>query len=700
MRGALHPVWPDAFRLTGYQPGVRLRTGLACFAVMAVAAFLLFFRLGEVRAPIWDEAYYLTAAARIHEGRVQFASHPPLGLMLIAAGDTASGLNRDFDWRGIASVKSVKAEQVPASFDYRGPRLASALFGTLAAGLFFLLMLELSGSLSLGLILSTLFLCDPALIAQFRAAHLDAFQIAFVLGGLLCGLRALKTPGSLIWTAGFAAAIAAAAMVRVNALALGTMGLVLLWPCLRSGDWRQALRQSLAAAVSALVVVSASFALMLGMAKSMPDDFSAAGRIDRAHVSADYLAVDATTGLRAYITDYTGYMAADMTGLGKTDANASHPWQWLVGSGAITYRWDANDQSVSAIGLIPNRAAWLLSLAGVVLTLIALRKRPEPVRVVLVIGWLVSMAALVWLDGQRMMYAYHYFIPLLLGYAMLARTLRKQRISEGALWGSLTAVTAFAALSLPLALNQRVSRTQCHLFLKDCGKPAPPLSLRTALLHNKAMDSLEESDVIDGRDAQADTFEVSHDHWPEYNAALKNRGSLDVWFDPQMDRFSLPSGRPSHPLRFSDSAIVAMQNMGKSLQNTFNTASNKLDCAKITSCQAQSQSDRFENEGRQRNLPPLFARRDRHSAWSYHDGCEMDKAGEVDGASVVAGSEAPEMLDAVTPTPAQPEPVEGRAPTLPENHKGRHAGWRGGLWFGKCCPGIVPRAAGLRRARR
>lgn len=32
-----------------------------------------------------------------------------------------------------------------------------------------------------------------------------------------------------------------------------------------------------------------------------------------------------------------------------------------------------------------------------------------------------------------------------------------------------------------------------------------------ALLHNKVMDSLEESDVIDGRHAPTDTCEVSHD---------------------------------------------------------------------------------------------------------------------------------------------------------------------------------------------
>ena len=31
-------------------------------------------------------------------------------------------------------------------------------------------------------------------------------------------------------------------------------------------------------------------------------------------------------------------------------------------------------------------------------------------------------------------------------------------------------------------------------------------------------------------------------------------------------------------------AIVAMQNMGKNLQNTFQTAASKLVCAKTTSC--------------------------------------------------------------------------------------------------------------------
>lgn len=44
-------------------------------------------------------------------------------------------------------------------------------------------------------------------------------------------------------------------------------------------------------------------------------------------------------------------------------------------------------------------------------------------------------------------------------------------------------------------------------------------------------------------------------NWPEYNSALKRRGSLEIWFDPQLHWLSRPCGRPGRPMRFLDSAI-------------------------------------------------------------------------------------------------------------------------------------------------
>ena len=58
---------------------------LGLVALIASVNFLV--GLGEPRGAIWDESYYLTSTQRYLDGVAQFASHPPLGLMLIAAGD-------------------------------------------------------------------------------------------------------------------------------------------------------------------------------------------------------------------------------------------------------------------------------------------------------------------------------------------------------------------------------------------------------------------------------------------------------------------------------------------------------------------------------------------------------------------------------------------------------------------------------------
>jgi hypothetical protein len=44
-------------------------------------------------------------------------------------------------------------------------------------------------------------------------------------------------------------------------------------------------------------------------------------------------------------------------------------------------------------------------------------------------------------------------------------------------------------------------------------------------------------------------------NWRTYNAALKQRGSLLIWFDPEMEWLAAPSGRRGRPAIFSDAAI-------------------------------------------------------------------------------------------------------------------------------------------------
>ncbi|SNR81066.1 Transposase DDE domain-containing protein [Puniceibacterium sediminis] len=46
-------------------------------------------------------------------------------------------------------------------------------------------------------------------------------------------------------------------------------------------------------------------------------------------------------------------------------------------------------------------------------------------------------------------------------------------------------------------------------------------------------------------------------NWPSYNTALKQRGSLPIWFDPEMVWVPPPGGKRGRQRQFSDAAIQA-----------------------------------------------------------------------------------------------------------------------------------------------
>ena len=55
--------------------------------------------------------------------------------------------------------------------------------------------------------------------------------------------------------------------------------------------------------------------------------------------------------------------------------------------------------------------------------------------------------------------------------------------------------------------------------------------------------------------SKAATSRYHTTNWSDYNAALRRRGSLSVWFDPKMTWHAERSGKRGHPEAFSDSAI-------------------------------------------------------------------------------------------------------------------------------------------------
>ena len=50
-------------------------------------------------------------------------------------------------------------------------------------------------------------------------------------------------------------------------------------------------------------------------------------------------------------------------------------------------------------------------------------------------------------------------------------------------------------------------------------------------------------------------------NWPAYNEAVKRRGSLTIWFDPEMSWDAAPTGRRGRQQTYSDAAIQTCLSM-------------------------------------------------------------------------------------------------------------------------------------------
>lgn len=91
---------------------------------------------------------------------------------------------------------------------------------------------------------------------------------------------------------------------------------------------------------------------------------------------------------------------------------------------------------------------------------------------------------------------------------------------------------------------------------------APPRDGLAAVPHqtwpcctNRARDSLHEFSMTAGRHEQSGPYEVQDHELVGLQYALKRRGSLTIWFDPDMTWRAPPTGKRGRQPSFSDAAI-------------------------------------------------------------------------------------------------------------------------------------------------
>ena len=429
---------------------------------VAVFAFFTFF-WNYTNPPYlyWDENYHIASAQKYLNGTFFMEPHPPLGKMLIAAGEGLLDANPGADDEFIGTDY---ARELPEGFSFQGYRFFPALFGWAIAPLLYLVFLLITRKPIWAFVLSFLYVFDTALITHSRAAMLDSIMLFFCVGmiALYFLIREFKDHKhgfplcSLLFGIAFGCAMATKALALI---------MVLLVPATilhmqktknkkqiansKHSLWLSTLNSQLSTLNYKLVAqfITLSFCgflityigiwqLHFSMGKnvipSLPDQgYYQASDTYKSLIHGEQ--VDTMLMLSENVHFLSHYSrGVPKLNLCKADENGSPFYFWPFGARSINYRWETPDSfHYLYIQLVANPVIWGVALLSLFLAFAllvgsailpiqgTLRYRNE---LLLWSGmWASYMIAVSQID--RVMYLYHYFIPLIFSFIVVAYVL-------------------------------------------------------------------------------------------------------------------------------------------------------------------------------------------------------------------------------------------------------------------------------------
>ena len=392
-------------------------------------------------ALFWDENFHIAAAQKYQNDIFFMEPHPPLGKLLIAAGEHLLNEN-EFDNQYIDTdyardLPPVAEGEKP--FSFAGYRLFPTLAGWLTTIVLFGIFLFLTRGHGLFATLLTFpLIFDNAMIVHSRGAMLDSTMLFF---GSLCILAFLlilqpKKPPWIAYAGSALFGISFAAVMTTKVLGLI---LILLVPLLAI-----ALRKELRKLVMCILCLVSCFLLAyvsiwnihFSLGKTLNPSLSNGGTYEASDAYIDI--VNGAGGpflaqfyiqwyeSTKFVKHYSG--GVPELDLCKADENGSPYFLWPIGSRTISYRWETpgDDKGYQYLYLISNPVGWGLGLLGILGSFcligawlfLPLRQKIKnlPLIATFLMLWLCYMIAVSQLD--RVMYLYHYFLPLLFSYIL------------------------------------------------------------------------------------------------------------------------------------------------------------------------------------------------------------------------------------------------------------------------------------------
>lgn len=420
--------------------------------LVLVLSFAIYFPFyGSPSAMFWDENYHIASAQKHLDGVMYMEPHPPLGKMLMAVGEQLFGGNAALDKSALNRTDYLKGEEMPTGMNFTGWRWPSTVMMLLSVLFFYGILNRITQKEWLAAGFSSLLIFDNALVVHARAAMLEGIQLFFVLAALYYCVRvitqkmyqhrAIKISDYAILGALIGAVIA----VKINGFILLLLFVMLYgvdqWDNIK--NWRFPaliirLCQTAPTGVAAMLIIFFGvFYIHIGMGKNIIDN-----RVYKA--SPEYIAQIRQGNTWSPSTFVIGmrdnfkYMSEYADGVPRLDEckvgeNGSFAMDWTLGKKTISYRWDkvTNDgiSTVSYKYLVANPIVWFSVLFGIILSSGLIMSRyvyGNVVKDTPLFYWICAFTGLYLaymiaiLQIERVMYLYHYLVPLIFGMINLA----------------------------------------------------------------------------------------------------------------------------------------------------------------------------------------------------------------------------------------------------------------------------------------
>ena len=409
----------------------RARSALLLILVLSFLTYVHNFQ--RPQAFFWDENYHIASAQKYLSGVFFMEPHPPLAKLMIGLGEKLldrNAVDNQF-------TKTDYATDPPPGFDFLGYRLFPVLLSWLTAPLLFLIFLLIARNAFWATLLTFPYVFDTALIVHSRGAMLDGimnfFFVACILAFLLVrewrGKRGKFVAASVLFGVSFGLLLATKLFGLLLVLLIPA-AVAMLWPD------RKGIARFLLAAVIPFIIVylgvwMVHFRLATAIEPKLPDGgYYQSSKSAKAHLndgtSSSLLAFPVM--LRDALKFVTHYeRGVPRLDLCKADENGSPFFLWPFGGRTINYRWETPDSNAYRyLYLVPNPVVWAAGLLGIGLSVLLLvtpllvpgatfpRRRFLMLTFLgLYIAYMIVIARI-----DRVMYLYHYFVPLLLSFLL------------------------------------------------------------------------------------------------------------------------------------------------------------------------------------------------------------------------------------------------------------------------------------------